>query len=281
MKRTLFLQSAALLALLCLGVRCGLAEPDEDHVFNEIDWSTMADGSLLDALDPFQKWYVAEVRKLIHGPNGNINSVYIHYISWSARWDEWINAEDFSERLAPRGTHTKLDDVNLDGHWRSSYKGEHIVVDGHNYTVYEADGRLRSQGVFHYAKKWMGTNRTGDNFASSLAMEKFVMKARSDDGNHVEWSLSDETDGGEADLTWTRIAEANDASRTSATEMHQVQGALPIHNKVAINANGTDTGILIHTSVAIIIIVLALLALYYIASLYKLRRLLKHQGRLD
>jgi hypothetical protein len=47
-------------------------------------------GDLIDCKDPFRKWYLAEVLKV----SPDVSKVFVHYLTWSSRWDEWIDISD-------------------------------------------------------------------------------------------------------------------------------------------------------------------------------------------
>ena len=59
---------------------------------------TLVMGSQLDVLDTEQKWRLAEVQA------ANNLQVFVHYLGWGAKWDEWIDRD--SGRLLPPRTYT-------------------------------------------------------------------------------------------------------------------------------------------------------------------------------
>lgn len=58
------------------------------------------DGQILDVLDTQNKWMEAEV-KLI---DEKLRKVFVHYLNWSTKWDEWIPFNSY--RIALHRTHT-------------------------------------------------------------------------------------------------------------------------------------------------------------------------------
>jgi len=61
--------------------------------------SDLRPGHRVDALDTASQWLVAEVLRR------EGQRVFLHYVGWGERWDEWI--EMGSERMLPVGTRSR------------------------------------------------------------------------------------------------------------------------------------------------------------------------------
>jgi hypothetical protein len=55
-------------------------------------------GSMLDAQDSMGRWYRARIKQ-----TSNVDGVFVHYIGWPRKWDEWMQRS--SARLAEVGRH--------------------------------------------------------------------------------------------------------------------------------------------------------------------------------
>jgi len=62
------------------------------------NWRDFAVNDELDAQDSQNKWYMANIRDVKE------DKVFVHFINWSSKWDEWIDRS--SDRLAPVNTYT-------------------------------------------------------------------------------------------------------------------------------------------------------------------------------
>eukprot|EP00466_Bigelowiella_natans_P014773 jgi/Bigna1/126059/aug1.2_g767 len=70
------------------------------RVVEKHDWRDLERGDLVDAKDTMKKWYEAEVIEC----RSEDNTVFVHYVGFSKKWDEWLNIN--SSRLAKHGTMT-------------------------------------------------------------------------------------------------------------------------------------------------------------------------------
>jgi hypothetical protein len=60
---------------------------------------TIRVGMLLDVLDTKGKWYLSEVLAVTK------SMVYVHYLGWAQRWDEWLPMDNHA-RIQPAYSHT-------------------------------------------------------------------------------------------------------------------------------------------------------------------------------
>lgn len=67
---------------------------------HQMDAHSMHVGQCVDVLDSVNRWTEAEVRKIDH----QNNRVFISYLYWQPKWDEWI--DDIPGRIAPLHTYT-------------------------------------------------------------------------------------------------------------------------------------------------------------------------------
>ena len=67
------------------------------------NWRNFEEGDVIDAQDTCGTWYSAVVVEV----NQEIQKIFVHFEEWPAMYDEWIDS-NCRQRLAPRGTHSKL-----------------------------------------------------------------------------------------------------------------------------------------------------------------------------
>ena len=65
-------------------------------------------GSEIDAVDSQKRWYESVI---LHSQE---NWILVHYKGWSHKFDEWINMDTESKRIAPVGTHARGEKISLD-----------------------------------------------------------------------------------------------------------------------------------------------------------------------
>eukprot|EP00475_Leptophrys_vorax_P020802 TRINITY_DN28547_c0_g1_i1.p1 TRINITY_DN28547_c0_g1~~TRINITY_DN28547_c0_g1_i1.p1 ORF type:complete len:668 (-),score=178.38 TRINITY_DN28547_c0_g1_i1:60-2063(-) len=70
--------------------------PRPDEIKDDLDIYRQAD--VLDVRDKQGKWYPAEVISVRHG------AVYIHFIGFDNKWDQWLDVRADSKDIAPLGT---------------------------------------------------------------------------------------------------------------------------------------------------------------------------------
>eukprot|EP01084_Bolivina_argentea_P205259 350686_1 len=69
-----------------------------------IKWTEYLEiGDIIDAKDEQDKWYESVIRYIENGENKKL--LYIHYIGWSGKWDEIIDAYNY-KRISKRNTKT-------------------------------------------------------------------------------------------------------------------------------------------------------------------------------
>uniref|UniRef100_A0A7S0DQW3 Ubiquitin carboxyl-terminal hydrolase n=1 Tax=Amorphochlora amoebiformis TaxID=1561963 RepID=A0A7S0DQW3_9EUKA len=61
----------------------------------------LCEGSIVDCLDTYNKWYESEVMGIRVNKEGQ-KEVHVHYIGFDEKWDEWI--ETNSKRIQPQGS---------------------------------------------------------------------------------------------------------------------------------------------------------------------------------
>eukprot|EP01083_Nonionella_stella_P016085 44967_1 len=114
----------------CTNIQCGFvyggnAKYDKDSVIHSLGVrvftleQSLKVGAVIDARDFTGKWYQAEVIA-VQDEEGNeyknldfdnddyleIRRAKIHYLGYSQNYDEWINVDTDSHRIAQRGTYT-------------------------------------------------------------------------------------------------------------------------------------------------------------------------------
>lgn len=65
-------------------------------------------GSEIDAVDSQKRWFDSVI---LHSQE---NWILVHYKGWSHKFDEWINMDTESKRIAPVGTHARGEKISLD-----------------------------------------------------------------------------------------------------------------------------------------------------------------------
>lgn len=80
-------------------------------------------GQLVDCQDSFSQWYVAMVNEIRTFVEDQVETqkIYVHFIGWPRKWDEWISAD--SKRIEPYGWRTQGVFVGA-----SSYTGCDVLV---------------------------------------------------------------------------------------------------------------------------------------------------------
>lgn len=65
-------------------------------------------GSEIDTVDSQKRWYESVI---LHSQE---NWILVHYKGWTHKFDEWINMDTESKRIAPVGTHARGERISLD-----------------------------------------------------------------------------------------------------------------------------------------------------------------------
>lgn len=105
------------------------AEPQDGIAIDKISV-----GDLYDMLDSSSRWCEGKVVKI----DRNGNTVYVQYLYWDSRYDEWISAD----RLAPLHAHTFTENGTLKKGQRVEVLDE-IRVWRESFVIDETDTQVR------------------------------------------------------------------------------------------------------------------------------------------
>ena len=121
-------------------------------------------GQKLDVLDSVNRWSEAEVVKINNQPF----KIFISYLYWDYKWDEWIHESEFLTRIAPLHFHTyfkggtlklgqRIEVRDLSGKWIESFvideEFDCVKIHYRNYATHFDEWILRGSDRIRCYKK--------------------------------------------------------------------------------------------------------------------------------